>query len=108
MDGSKLPIYSKYEDDPHLQDEISDFVIALAELVDSLQDAQSVSDYEQLEMLSGDLATQSSHLGYLELSEAAEQVSGACKDRDGEIAQECMMELTEVSRRIRLGHRGAA
>jgi hypothetical protein len=108
MDNPRNPIYSKYEDDPQLQDEISDFVISLAELVDCLQDAQSVSDYDQLESLASDLATQGARLGYAELSDVSEQVCSACKDRDSETAQEWLMELTEVSRRIRLGHRGAA
>ncbi len=81
---------------------------AQVRVVDALQDAQSVSDYDQLEDLASDLATQGARFGYPELSEVSEHVCGACKDRDSATAQEWLMELTEVSRRMRLGHRGAA
>jgi len=108
MAERRLPIYSTYEDEPELQDEISAFVIRLAERVDKLQDAEGAAEYGQLGPLASDLAAESERLGYVPLSDAAQDVSRACKEDKPEAAQEALLEVTELARRIRLGHRGAA
>jgi hypothetical protein len=78
------PIYSSLADDPAQQDLIDAFVVALAERVDELQDCEARCEFERLR-------TRAEALG-----------------RHSREARKALIELTEVSQRVRLGHRGAA
>jgi hypothetical protein len=108
MSEPKQPLYSKYEDDPDLMDEVSDFVIGLAEWVDELQDAECGGEFEQLGHLSKQLLEKSTRYGYPSLAESAENLRACCLEEKRDAAQETLLELTDISIRIRLGHRGAA
>jgi len=104
----KPPIRSAYEDDPDLAEEISDFVVGLAEYVDTLQDAEMDGALGRLCDLTATLLADAQRFGYPPLAEAAARVIEACKDAKSEAAGEAMIVLTDVSYRVRRGHRGAA
>lgn len=108
MDERRLPIYSLFEDDVDLEDELDAFVIHLAERVDALQDAESTGDLDHLDELATETAAQAARLGYPDLEKVARRVRSACEDLDKRTIQTAIVELTEIVRRIRLGHRGAA
>jgi hypothetical protein len=83
-------------------------VIGLAEAVDLLQDADVSGNLELLGTLAGDLADRARRLGYAPLARVCQSVAEAARDRKPEEARDELEELTEVSHRVRLGHRGAA
>jgi HPt (histidine-containing phosphotransfer) domain-containing protein len=102
------PIYSTREDDPTALEAVDQFVVTLAEQVDALQDADLEGELESLAKLAGKLAERAQNLGYAPLAEIATAVADACRAEKLEDAQAAMVELTQVSCRIRRGHRGAA
>ena len=108
MSSRLEPLYSLHEKNVELEDELDRFVVGLGEAVDQLQDAESASDLDQLDDLATALAARASRLGYPELEQVAQRVCGACQADDKPAVQRTLVELTELSRRIRLGHRGAA
>ena len=108
MLGHKEPIHSILEGRSELDEAIGAFVIALAERVDRLQDAESENDVALLETLAQDLAGEAEPLGYPQLAAVATNVRLACQAGKSDDAQAAVVELTEIARRIRLGHRGAA
>jgi hypothetical protein len=108
MEERLSPIYSLLADVVDLEDAIDGFVIRLAESVDELQDAECSGDLERLEELSTSLAAESARLGYPALEKLARLVRGACEERNKPVIQASLIELTDVARRVRLGHRGAA
>jgi hypothetical protein len=108
MSESITPIHSTLEDAAEHHDAISEFVIGLAEHVDSLQDSESSGDLRMLEKLAEELGHSSGRLGYGCLAEQTDRITDACRRDKPELAQAALVELTKLSRRIRLGHRGAA
>lgn len=108
MEERRRPIYSRLEDQPELEDDISRFVIHLGEAVDALQDAESTGGLEQLDDLASQMAADAGRLGYPDLEKAAQSVLRACEEESKQAIQESLVALTEVARRVRLGHRGAA
>lgn len=102
------PIFSSRENDLALGDAIDRFVISLAEEVDGLQDADLEDDLPALGELATQLGKRAETLGYGPLAEIASVVADACRDEKLEDAQAAMVELTDISSRIRRGHRGAA
>lgn len=108
MDTRRQPVYSSLDDDASLRDEIDDFVVHLAERVDELQDAEGDGAFGELEALCRKLADQARHLGYEPLREICLQAADAGAERKAESAQAAVVEITELCRRIRMGHRGSA
>jgi hypothetical protein len=108
MEDRRRPIYSLYEDDPDLEEEIDAFVVRLAEAVDQLQDAESVGDVDHLDDLATAMAGQAARLGFPDLEKEARRVRTACEEVDKPSIQSALVALTDVARRIRQGHRGAA
>jgi hypothetical protein len=108
MEERREPIRSLYEDEPDLEDDVDRFVITLAERVDTLQDAELGEAFVELDALADSLANDAQRCGYPTLGDVALQICDACKERKSEALQELLVELTELSRRVRLGHRGAA
>lgn len=104
----RKPIYSTREEDPKLHEAISDFVIGLAELVDTLQDLHSGSDFGTLARRSNAVSAQASDLGYPIFAEAARLVVRSCEANEPETAEQGLLEMSELARRIREAHRGAA
>jgi hypothetical protein len=101
------PIFSTLEDDPSRSDAIDQFVIGLAEAVDQLQDAELEVDLPRLGELATHLGERAGNVGYQPLAEIAARVANACRDDKLEDAQAATVELTEISGRIRSGHRGS-
>lgn len=108
MEEKAKPIYSAREDEEEIREELNDFVIALAEDVDLLQDAESAGNLTRLASLADSLHSRAEGLGYAPLARIAAAVREAAREDKPEVAQNALIELTDVARRIRLGHRGAA
>jgi hypothetical protein len=102
------PIYSSRADDPGLTEAIDAFVVALAERIDHLQDAEVRGDFEQLGALAGRLGGDAEKMGFSYLASCSGQIEAASLDEDAEAARKSVIEATEIAQRIRLGHRGAA
>jgi hypothetical protein len=108
METKPKPIYSNREDEPQLREPINVFVIGLSETVDSLQDAEAAADFSTLGALCTNLSDHAERLGYAPLAQISAEVSEACREDKSEIARKALEGLTEIARRIRLGHRGSA
>ena len=102
------PIHSELEDDAELREEIDQFVIGLAETVDTLQDAHGDADLSAVAQRCTLLRETATRLGFGPLADVAHQVSHACEDGKPEDAESALVDLTDLARRVRLGHRGAA
>ena len=108
QDDGPRPIYSTRADDLASSEAIDGFVVGLAERVDTLQDAEGIRDFKQLASLASSLAIDAVEVGYDSLSRCAAKIETACLGDQSEDAHKDLVELTELSQRIRLGHRGAA
>lgn len=104
----KPPIRSTQEDIPELAEDIDRFVIGLAERIDSIQDAELAGSSTQVSSLARQLSTDAERLGYPGMALSAKGVAMAAEDGVVEELQETIVELTDMSQRIRRGHRGAA
>ena len=107
-DETLQPIYSTKAEDPELLEPISDFVIALAPEIDRLQDIQEAADYQQLRTQCTLLQARCLDMGYPHLAEIAEEVAVACSLEKEESIHLGLLAITDLARRVRLGHRGAA
>jgi hypothetical protein len=107
-DKKDTPIYSARDEDSEAREEISNFVVGLAERVDLLQDVEGRGNLDPLRALARPLATDAARFGFDLLATLAQQVVDACEKDTPDAAAEGMTELTEIARRVRLGHRGAA
>lgn len=108
------PIVSAMAGEPEVRERLEAFVIALGERVDELQDLESGRNWKQLEADARRLSEEAWALGFEPLREAAAVVQGACvlaqeqnPSRSNAAVREALLELTDVARRVRLGHRGA-
>lgn len=101
------PIYSSRAEDPDLIDAIEGFIINLAERVDELQDAEYKGDADQLRSLAVALAQEADKLGFGSLSASAHAVEGCSGATDTDEVREVLLDLTEIAKRVRMGHRGA-
>lgn len=108
MGEPKTAIRSSLEDDPELADDISAFVVRLAEQVDGLQDAEATAQWEPLRDVALELARDAERCGFPGLSQISRGVARAAEDGKPEDARSGLVELTAMAQRIRLGHRGAA
>ncbi len=100
-------IYSVHTDDPVKTEAINQFVIQLAERIDHLQDAESQGDMGRLIELAESLARDAENAGYANFTPIAQSAVNAARDGKAEEAHEALVELTDLSHRIRLGHRGS-
>jgi hypothetical protein len=109
MDDAKdAPIYSTRADDPAVGEIIDAFVIDLARRVDDLQDCEARGDFAILAEEIESVRAEAAQAGFDSLAEVARQIHLACNPAAPEDARKGLIEFTEVARRIRLGHRGAA
>ena len=106
-DDDRAPLFSTRADDPEVVDQIDEFVVALAERIDELQDAQCNSDLPTLADLASKLAANAVELGFPLLGNGANALDNACRDDKAEEAHQALVELSEMAHRVRLGHRGA-
>jgi len=105
--GLGKPIYSSRSEELELREAIDQFAIGLAERVDQLQDADFNRDWESLTTQSQKLIADAKRVGFDPLSRCAEDVVESCESADAERIHTCLCELTDVAKRIRMGHRGA-
>lgn len=108
MPSRRKPIYSVLEDDPELQEPIDAFVVSLAERIDGLQDLHSSAEFERLAEACGALGDEAQRLGYPLMASVARVAAVACRENKADASEEALVELTELSQRIRQAHRGAA
>ena len=108
MFDHKPPIRSTQEDVVELADAIDRFVIGLAERIDAIQDAEIARKTSEVAELARTLSSEADRLGYPGMAVSAKGVAMAAEDDVDDELQETIVELTELARRIRQGHRGAA
>ncbi len=99
---------SSREGDPELELRIDAFVMQLGETVDSLQDAEAAGQLAALGKFARTLAERCRELGYESLGDAARGIEEACADRSPVAAHKAVVDFTELSKRVRRGHRSAA
>jgi hypothetical protein len=101
------PIFSSRADDPEVSELIDEFMVGLAEQVDGLQDAEVKEDLAELGALTGDLAVKAESLGFGVLAAAAGDLQSCCHSGQLQEARDALVEITNIAKRIRMGHRGA-
>ena len=101
------PVRSSRSEDPEVADLLDHFTLNLAERVDELQDAETKDDLGMLGSLSHVLAAKAVELGFDFLAASATELEGCCLADDSDAAREALVDLTDVSKRIRRTHRGA-
>lgn len=108
MMGRSAPLFSLYEDDLDLEEDLGNFVVGLAERVDCMQDAGANRDLGTLDKLCLELANEATRFGYPPLVTIVDCVRSAGASGKDDAIEHSLVELTELARRIRQGHRGAA
>lgn len=101
------PIHSRLADDPAHAEAVDAFVLALAHRVDDLQDLEARGDFKALAEQARALGEEAGRTGYPPLEDSAEQVRGAAQEESAELTRKALVELTDVARRVRQGHRGS-
>ena len=81
---------------------------ALASRIDQLQDLESLDDFEEVSRYAAELSVDAIRSGFDLFADCASGVADAARDDKGERVRKRLVDLTEMSWRIRLGHRGAA
>jgi len=103
----RKPILSSRSDEPAAAEEIEDFIVGLAERVDGLQDAEFKGDLEELADMAHTLGTTAHELGFDLLAGSASDLERCCLTDSLEQVRETLIDLTEIAKRVRMGHRGA-
>jgi hypothetical protein len=103
----RKPIFSSRADDPEVSELIDDFMVSLAEQVDGLQDAEANGNLTVLAELTSILATRAEGLGFGVLAAAAGDLESCCQTDQIEESRDALIELTDIAKCIRMGHRGA-
>ena len=103
----RTPIFSTRSDDPQAANLIDQFIVGLAERVDRLQDAQFKGDLNELAELARVLGSTAEGLGYGVLAASSSDVEGCCLAGEPEEVRDALIDLTEIAKRIRMGHRGS-
>lgn len=101
-------IRSLREDDVEVEEQIDTFIAQLGETVDRLQDLEAAGDPETLRRYVLELAAEAGELGYPSLTEAAERIASVCGEQNPQAVRKGVVDFTEVSQRVRRGHRSAA
>lgn len=102
------PLFSVFADDPALASVIDSFVLGLAERIDAAQDAYSRRDFKELASLAGTLVGDAATAGFEPLASCASVIEATSQGQQVESTYQALIELTELARCVRLGHRGAA
>ena len=106
-DAASAPIRPLLFDDESLA-RLDVFVVALGECIDAIQDAEHSGQLEEAAKRAAELARDAARLGLPPLARAAERVVATCRAPASIAAREAIIELTDVVRRVRLGHRGSS
>jgi hypothetical protein len=105
-ESNGAPIRALLFDDESLV-RLDAFVVALGESIDAIQDSEHGGQLEETAKRAADLAREAEGLGLPPLATAALRVVASCRGTDAARAHADIVELTDVVRRVRLGHRGA-
>ena len=103
----RKPILSSRSDELEIAKQIEDFVVGLAECVDDLQDAEFKGDLKELATTAHVLGTSANELGFDLLAASASDLERCCLSDSVDQVRETLIDLTEIAKRIRMGHRGA-
>ena len=103
----RKPILSSRSDESEVTEQIEGFIVCLAERVDDLQDAEFKGDLEDLVRQAHDLGTTANDLGFDLLAASAWELKRCCLPDSAEQVRETLIDLTEIAKRVRAGHRGA-
>jgi len=101
------PLHSTRAEDPSLEETIDAFVVGLAERIDRLQDLEIEDDLAGAAVLGRGLSDDAEAAGFGPVACVASEFESACLSEKRDEAHEQLLELTELARRVRLGHRGA-
>jgi hypothetical protein len=108
VEAPPKPIVSRFAEDPAFDERIDRFVVGLGERIDAFQDAESQGARGALESLATALRGEAEELGYPLLAAAADRVLAASGEPGSEGLRKSVQELTEITHRVRRGHRSAA
>ena len=103
----RKPILSSRSAEPEAAEQIEGFIVGLAEHVDDLQDAEFKGDLEELSSMAHTLGTTALDLGFDLLAASASDLERCCLSDSVEQVRETLIDLTEIAKRVRMGHRGA-
>jgi hypothetical protein len=84
------------------------FVVSLGEHIDAIQDAEHGGELESCAKRAADVAREAAALGLPPLARAAEDVVESCARNAQLGVRDAIVALTDVVRRVRLGHRGSS
>ena len=101
------PILSSRSNEPEAAEQIEAFIVSLAERVDDLQDAEFKDDLTELATKAHTLGTAANELGFELLAASASDLERCCLSDSVEQIRETLIDLTEIAKRVRMGHRGA-
>jgi hypothetical protein len=101
------PLHSTRADDAALGDAIEAFVVGLAERIDRLQDLEIDGDLTGAAALARQLADDAEQTGFGPVACVAGELESACLSDKRDEVHEQLLELTDLARRVRLGHPGA-
>jgi HPt (histidine-containing phosphotransfer) domain-containing protein len=101
------PILSSRSDEPEVTEAIEAFIVGLAERVDELQDAEFKGDLQDLAILAHKLGTIANELGFELLAASASDLERCCLKDGVDQVRDTLIDLTEIAKRVRMGHRGA-
>ena len=102
------PIASTRADDPDVEERIDPFVFALGDRIDGLQELELGGSFPALREEAQRFGAEAAELGYAPLASAADRIAAACDERNPESVHKTVVDLTDLSKRVRSGHRGAA
>ncbi len=103
----RKPIHSSRSAEPEAAEQIEAFVVSLAERVDDLQDAEFKGGLEELAAMAHTLGVDATELGFDLLAASASELERCCQSYSVEQVRETLIDLTEIAKRVRMGHRGA-
>ena len=103
----RKPILSSRSDESEVTEQIEGFVVCLAERVDDLQDAEFKGNLEELSSMARTLGTSALELGFDLLAASASDLERCCLSDSVEQVRETLIDLTEIAKQVRMGHRGA-
>ena len=106
-DAPGAPIRPLLADDESLA-RLDAFVVSLGEHIDAIQDAEHAGELESCAKRAADIAREAAALGLPPLARAAEGVVSSCGRHAPPGVREAIVALTDVVRRVRLGHRGSS
>jgi hypothetical protein len=107
VDEPLRPLFSSRADDPEAAASIEAFLVGLAERIDALQDAEGRGDFAQIARAVARLGADAHGAGYEGLAGVARELAEAADAEKSDEVHRRLVELTGLSVRVRMGHRGA-